>query len=69
MSTNVVARKKRRVTWAEVLAFATERGRDPTHVYRVIKRQRESRSLGAELEAHFGVPVAEIEFAGRSTAA
>lgn len=68
MSMPAIARKKRLVTWAEVCAFAAERGRDPTHVYRVIKKQRESRSLGAELEAHFGVPLSDLSFAGRTAA-
>lgn len=61
--------RKRLVKWTEVQQFAKDSGRSLSHVYRVFVGERVSKALEAEIESYFGVPLAEIELAGRRSAA
>lgn len=68
MARTTLARKKRLVTWKEVEAFAAASGRDLSHVYRVLKRERASTKLESQLAEHFGAPFDALEMAGRNAA-
>lgn len=59
------ARKKVQLTHGDVSRIAREIGRSPSHVWRVLRRQRESVKAQTEIAGVVGVPFDQIEFAAK----
>lgn len=65
MSKTDRARKERSVTLqhGDVTRIAREIGRSPSHVWRVLARERDSKTVAAEVERLIGVPFERIHIA------
>lgn len=68
MAQTKVARKKVTLSHGDVTRIAREIGRSPSHVWRVLRRQRESMKAQHEIAGVVGVPFDQIEFADATAA-
>ena len=55
----------RTITWDQLTAFAKAIDRNVTHVFRVMKGERESPPIAREFETYFGIPMKSATLAGR----
>lgn len=60
-----MAEQKQTITWDQLVAFAKQIDRETTHVYRVVKGDRESPPIAEAFEKHFGFAMKDAAMAGR----
>lgn len=53
------------ITWDQLADFARVIDREITHVFRVVKGERQSPPVAEQFQRHFGFDLCDVELAGR----